>query len=196
MTPAPRSNSDLAVVRTQSSPFVLQNLNWASKLTADAENLAASISMASAVGVARAAEHAKPAAAPQQDGQQLHLQAAEQQQAPARQLTPPPPVRRSTSSMKRRQGASTPSTPRLTTHTSNALKALPNPLEQALSEELANPDMPILFLHGVGGLPAYLEMLLQVGARQPEGGVVRGCAALIASSAHVAGHHPCFSPPP
>eukprot|EP00775_Hariotina_reticulata_P003336 gene3336-3612_t len=44
------------------------------------------------------------------------------------------------------------------------LRSMPNPLEDALSDGLGSQDMPVLFLHGVGGLPAYLEMLLQVMA--------------------------------
>jgi hypothetical protein len=37
-----------------------------------------------------------------------------------------------------------------------------NPLQGALSEQLGSRDTPVLFLHGVGGLPAYLEMILHV----------------------------------
>lgn len=37
-----------------------------------------------------------------------------------------------------------------------------NPLQGALSEGLGSADTPVLFLHGVGGLPAYLEMIMHV----------------------------------
>jgi hypothetical protein len=37
-----------------------------------------------------------------------------------------------------------------------------NPLQGALSEQLGSRDTPVLFLHGVGGLPAYLEMISHV----------------------------------
>ena len=41
---------------------------------------------------------------------------------------------------------------------------------------MANHEMPVLFLHGVGGLPAYLEMLLQVRGLDA---VVRPLPALV-----------------
>jgi hypothetical protein len=157
------SSPELSPLRTKSSPFQSpQGLSWAAKLAADAENLAASINVASALHDAPLPAAVEVPQAQQAQGQQV--QAHAQQQALLPQLAPA--MRRSCSSAKRRTfGTSAPGTPRLTTHTSMALRALPNPLEQVLSEELANPDMPVLFLHGVGGLPAYLEMLLQVGAR-------------------------------
>jgi hypothetical protein len=37
-----------------------------------------------------------------------------------------------------------------------------NPLQGALTEGLGSADTPVLFLHGVGGLPAYLEMIMHV----------------------------------
>jgi hypothetical protein len=42
------------------------------------------------------------------------------------------------------------------------LRSTMNPLQGALSEGLGSADTPVLFLHGVGGLPAYLEMILHV----------------------------------
>eukprot|EP00878_Enallax_costatus_P011622 GHUV01012131.1.p1 GENE.GHUV01012131.1~~GHUV01012131.1.p1 ORF type:complete len:755 (+),score=214.24 GHUV01012131.1:258-2522(+) len=50
----------------------------------------------------------------------------------------------------------------LDTHTSIMLRGQANPLQGALSEGLGSADTPVLFLHGVGGLPAYLEMILNV----------------------------------
>jgi hypothetical protein len=42
------------------------------------------------------------------------------------------------------------------------LKTMPNPLEDALESGLGGKDMPVLFLHGVGGLPGEtLHQLLQ-----------------------------------
>jgi len=133
------SSCDAAVYRSKSSPFQREGLNWAARLTSDAEHLAASISMASAV----------------------HF--------PEQPLQATGAVKRSGSSLKRRM-APPPAgsannymlTPRLSAHTSALLRASLNPLEEALSDDLANNDMPVLFLHGVGGIPAYLEMLLQV----------------------------------
>eukprot|EP00882_Tetradesmus_deserticola_P016268 GHRQ01017366.1.p1 GENE.GHRQ01017366.1~~GHRQ01017366.1.p1 ORF type:complete len:203 (-),score=67.44 GHRQ01017366.1:53-661(-) len=43
--------------------------------------------------------------------------------------------------------------PGLTTATSVALRGMQNPLQGALSEGLGSADTPVLFLHGVGGLP-------------------------------------------
>lgn len=125
--------------RSKSSPFQQEGVNWAARLANDAEHLAASISMASAV---HTPEHA---------------------------LQPLNVVRRSGSSLKRRvgpppcvSGHHKVLTPRLSAHTSVMLRATPNPLEEVLSDGLANNNTPVLFLHGVGGVPAYLEMLLQV----------------------------------
>ena len=42
------------------------------------------------------------------------------------------------------------------------MRSTNNPLQGALSDGLGSADTPVLFLHGVGGLPAYLEMLLYV----------------------------------
>ena len=43
------------------------------------------------------------------------------------------------------------------------LSLRPNPLEvEGLKETLGSTDTPVLFLHGVGGLPAYLEMIHHV----------------------------------
>lgn len=50
----------------------------------------------------------------------------------------------------------------LSTHTSVMLRGQANPLQGALSEGLGSADIPVLFLHGVGGLPGYLEMILNV----------------------------------
>jgi hypothetical protein len=50
----------------------------------------------------------------------------------------------------------------LSMHTSIMLRSAANPLQGALSEGLGSADTPVLFLHGVGGLPAYLEMILHV----------------------------------
>ena len=55
-----------------------------------------------------------------------------------------------------------PLAPGLSTHTSFLLRGAANPLQGALSEGLGSADTPVLFLHGVGGLPAYLEMILHV----------------------------------
>lgn len=131
------SSCELSVYRSKSSPFVRDGLGWADRLAQDADHLAASISVASAV------------------------------HAPEPPLPPAGVVRRSGSSLRRRMGPPPVAhhhglTPRLSAHTSMLLKACLNPLEEVLSEDLANNEMPILFLHGVGGLPAYLEMLLQV----------------------------------
>ncbi|WIA08349.1 hypothetical protein OEZ85_007789 [Tetradesmus obliquus] len=52
--------------------------------------------------------------------------------------------------------------PGLSTATSIALRGMQNPLQGALSEGLGSADTPVLFLHGVGGLPGYLEMILHV----------------------------------
>jgi hypothetical protein len=38
------------------------------------------------------------------------------------------------------------------------LKTMPNPLEDALESGLGGKDMPVLFLHGVGGLPGAQNM--------------------------------------
>lgn len=134
------SECGASIYSSKGSPFVSGSVSWAAKLAKDADHLAASINVASAVH------------------------------------TPEPvlqPVRRSGSNVKRRMcppvGAAHPPlhtmlTPRLSAHTSMLLKASLNPLEEALSEDLANSDLPILFLHGVGGIPAYLEMLLQVSS--------------------------------
>lgn len=147
-TPAPAntpeisalSECDACINSSKGSPFVSGGVSWAAKLAKDADHLAASISVASAVHT------------PEQVLQ---------------------PVRRGASNVKRRMcppaGAAHPPlhtmlTPRLSAHTSMLLKASLNPLEEALSEDLANSDLPILFLHGVGGIPAYLEMLLQVSS--------------------------------
>jgi hypothetical protein len=43
--------------------------------------------------------------------------------------------------------------PGLSTATSIALRGMQNPLQGALSEGLGSADTPVLFLHGVGGLP-------------------------------------------
>lgn len=137
------SGSDMSVYRSKSSPFVKDGLTWADKLAKDADHLAASISVASAVHSPEPPMHSASS------------------------------VRRSGSSLRRRMCPPVSAahhamlTPRLSAHTSMLLKATLNPLEDALSEELANSDLPILFLHGVGGLPAYLEMLLQVRHTPP-----------------------------
>lgn len=56
-----------------------------------------------------------------------------------------------------------PLAPGLSTHTSVLLRGAANPLQGALSNAgLGSADTPVLFLHGVGGLPAYLEMILHV----------------------------------
>lgn len=55
-----------------------------------------------------------------------------------------------------------PLVPGLSMHTSVMLRGAANPLQGALSEGLGSADTPVLFLHGVGGLPAYLEMILHV----------------------------------
>lgn len=133
-TPEVSSLSETSVYRSKSSPFVREGMSWADKLAKDADHLAASISVASAVHTP-----------------ELPMQ----------------PVRRSGSSLRRRMCPPAHPhqpvlTPRLSAHTSMLLKACLNPLEDALSEDLADSNLPILFLHGVGGLPAYLEMLLQV----------------------------------
>jgi hypothetical protein len=56
--------------------------------------------------------------------------------------------------------------PGFSTRTSMMLQSMPTPLEHALSDGLGSKDIPVLFLHGVGGLPAYLEMLMQVRKAQ------------------------------
>lgn len=58
--------------------------------------------------------------------------------------------------------AGAPLVPGLSMHTSIMLRGAANPLQGALSEGLGSADTPVLFLHGVGGLPAYLEMILHV----------------------------------
>ncbi|KAF6257737.1 Alpha/Beta hydrolase protein [Scenedesmus sp. NREL 46B-D3] len=53
--------------------------------------------------------------------------------------------------------------------TSQLLSAGTCPLQQVLSMtglEAASPGLPVLFLHGVGGLPAYLALVLQMVAAQ------------------------------
>jgi hypothetical protein len=52
---------------------------------------------------------------------------------------------------------------------SQLLSAGTCPLQQVLSAtgmEAAPPGLPVLFLHGVGGLPAYLALVLQMVAGQ------------------------------
>eukprot|EP00879_Flechtneria_rotunda_P012361 GHRR01012908.1.p1 GENE.GHRR01012908.1~~GHRR01012908.1.p1 ORF type:complete len:712 (+),score=258.73 GHRR01012908.1:229-2364(+) len=66
-------------------------------------------------------------------------------------------------SNKRNAAAAMPATiPGLTTQTSVMLRSMANPLQGALSDGLGSADTPVLFLHGVGGLPGYLEMILHV----------------------------------
>lgn len=139
-----------SVPRSKSSPFAAAGFDWAAQLQADADSLAASINAASAVHctsgpvmAAAPAAAAPPAAGKPGSWRSRISRAAGRKQAPASQ---PPLV------------------PYLSTHTSVMLKALPNPLEDALESGLGSKDMPVLFLHGVGGLPAYLEMMLQVMA--------------------------------
>lgn len=128
------SCTELAALRSKSSPFQRDGLGWAAQYNSD-QHMEASISVASAVFT------------PEQSLQRLIA------------------VRRSGSSLQRRMhGLPYVLTPRLSAHTSTLLRTSPNPLEEALSEDLANNDLPVLFLHGVGGLPAYLEMLLHVSA--------------------------------
>jgi hypothetical protein len=150
----------MTVYKSKSSPFVKEGFIWADKLAKDADHLAASISVASAV------------------------------HAPEPPMQSASSVRRCGSSLKRRMcppvsaAHHTMLTPWLSAHTSMLLKATLNPLEDALSEELANSDLPILFLHGVGGLPAYLEMLLQVCRTRPRAhsAMLRHCSQQLAST--------------
>lgn len=130
------------MVRSKSSPFEAAGLDWAAQLAADADFLAASINAASAVHTPEP-HSPHPAVAP----------------ATAR------PARRSFFNRRSKPAAAAPKlNPYLSTHTSAMLKNMPNPLEDAFQDELGAKDMPVLFLHGVGGLPAYLEMILQVMA--------------------------------
>lgn len=124
--------------RSKSSPFQAAGLSWAAELAADADVLSASIQSASAV-------HNTSPAVPQ----------------PA-----PPSVanRRLVGRRSKPVVAASNLNPYLSTHTSVMLKNMPNPLEDVFQDGLGAKDMPVLFLHGVGGLPAYLEMLLQVMA--------------------------------
>lgn len=123
--------------KTKSSPFQREGMSWADRDKLE-EHITASISVASAV--------------------HLHEPAVQAS------IT----VRGSSGGLKRRMGPPRAAvhqhmlTPRLSVHTSMLLRSTLSPLEEALSEDLANNNMPVLFLHGVGGLPAYLEMLLQV----------------------------------
>lgn len=132
------SSCEMSMPRSKSSsPFVRQGLCWSDTVAKYEDHLAASISVASAV------------------------------HTPEPALPPPGIIRRSGSNARRRFGPPPVThhpvlTPRLSAHTSMLLKATLNPLEEVLSEDMANNEMPVLFLHGVGGLPAYLEMLLQV----------------------------------
>lgn len=129
-----------------SSPFQREGISWAAKSTQIEDHLTASISVASAV----------------------HL--------PEPVVQPSTASRHSSSGLKRRSGPARAAvlqqhhmlTPRLSAHTSMLLRSTLTPLEEALSEDLANNSMPVLFLHGVGGLPAYLEMLLQVRSRHSD----------------------------
>ncbi|WIA31944.1 hypothetical protein OEZ86_002801 [Tetradesmus obliquus] len=135
--------------RSKSSPFAAAGVDWAAKLAADADFLAASINAASAVHgasipiIPAAAAPAAPAAQKPRSGWRARM--AARRQAVAAPVQPP-------------------LVPYLSTHTSVMLKTMPNPLEDALESGLGGKDMPVLFLHGVGGLPAYLEMMLQVMA--------------------------------
>jgi pimeloyl-ACP methyl ester carboxylesterase len=123
--------------KTKSSPFQREGINWADREQLE-EHITASISVASAVHLPEPAVQAN--------------------------IT----VRGSSGGLKRRMGPPRAAlhqqvlTSRLSAHTSMLLRSTLSPLEEALSEDLANNNMPVLFLHGVGGLPAYLEMLLQV----------------------------------
>jgi hypothetical protein len=124
--------------KTKSSPFQREGISWAAESDKIEDHLTASISVASAVHLPEPAVQASSA------------------------------VRGSSGGLKRRMGPARAAvhqhmlTPRLSAHTSMLLRTTLSPLEEALSEDLANNSMPVLFLHGVGGLPAYLEMLLQV----------------------------------
>ncbi|KAF6265894.1 hypothetical protein COO60DRAFT_768266 [Scenedesmus sp. NREL 46B-D3] len=134
--------------RSKPSPFEAAGFDFAAQLAADADFLAASINAASAVhGACIPIIPAVIAAA--------HTPATQQPRSGWRARM-----------AARRQAAAAPVQPALvpylSTHTSVMLKALPNPLEDALESGLGSKDMPVLFLHGVGGLPAYLEMMLQV----------------------------------
>eukprot|EP00878_Enallax_costatus_P038634 GHUV01044020.1.p1 GENE.GHUV01044020.1~~GHUV01044020.1.p1 ORF type:complete len:508 (+),score=121.93 GHUV01044020.1:228-1751(+) len=134
----PTAEGANSMVRTKSSPFEAAGFDWAAQLAADADFLAASITAASAVH--------SPAPPPP---------------APAAS----PPARKSFLSRRSKPAGPPPVVnPYLSTHTSIMLKNMPNPLEDAFHDELGAKDMPVLFLHGVGGLPAYLEMILQVMA--------------------------------
>jgi hypothetical protein len=125
--------------RSKSSPFQAAGVDWAAQLAADADFLAASINAASAVHGASIPIIPAPAAA-------APMPAAQQPRSGWR-------ARMAT----RRQAVAAPAQPALvpylSTHTSVMLKTMPNPLEDALESGLGGKDMPVLFLHGVGGLP-------------------------------------------
>lgn len=126
--------------RSRSSPFVNTGLAWAAQLAKEEKHLAASISVASAV-------HQQP------ERSATRTEAV---------CTAKGTIRCCTQPVTEASTQTHVLTPRLSAQTSMMLKSNRNPLEEALSEDLANRDMPVLFLHGVGGVPAYLEMLLQV----------------------------------
>lgn len=62
------------------------------------------------------------------------------------------------------QEGTSPSRPQMDCHlSSKASRLLQTSLTEALSGDMADQELPLLFFHGVGGLPTYLEMLLQAG---------------------------------
>jgi hypothetical protein len=125
--------------RSKSSPFEAAGFDWAAQLAADADFLAASINAASAVHGASIPIIPAPAAAAPAPAAQKPRSGWRARMATRRQAVAAP--------------AQPPLVPHLSTHTSVMLKTMPNPLEDALESGLGGKDMPVLFLHGVGGLP-------------------------------------------